>query len=81
MILSSVLAQGIPTDPLMVLGSADEIPPSKLTEVKKLMIKALERKFPAEKIYTLETDTDAVNLGTYQTFYTIYFYELKGLYA
>ena len=32
------------------------------------MIKALERKFPAEKIYTLETDTDAVNLGIYQTF-------------
>ncbi|XP_023320999.1 pre-rRNA-processing protein TSR1 homolog [Eurytemora carolleeae] len=62
LILSSVLAQGIPADPLMVLGSADEIPPSKLTEVKKLMIKALERKFPAEKIYTLETDTDAVNL-------------------
>ena len=38
--MSSVLAQGIPAEPLMVLGSADEIPPSKLTEVKKLMIKA-----------------------------------------
>jgi len=62
LVLSTVLAQSLPCDPVMVLGDADEIPPNKLNEVKKLMIKALERKFPAEKIYTLESEADAINL-------------------
>ena len=34
-----------------------------MNEVKKLMIKALDRKFPAEKIYTVDSDSDALNLG------------------
>jgi len=62
LILSSVLAQSLPTDPVMVLGSTDEIQPNKVNEVKKLMVKALERKFPAEKIFTLNSETDALNL-------------------
>jgi len=62
LILSSVLAQSLPTDPVMVLGSTDEVPPNKMNEVKKLMIKALDRKFPAEKIYTVDSDSDALNL-------------------
>eukprot|EP00088_Acartia_fossae_P067217 TRINITY_DN837_c0_g1_i1.p1 TRINITY_DN837_c0_g1~~TRINITY_DN837_c0_g1_i1.p1 ORF type:complete len:793 (-),score=239.64 TRINITY_DN837_c0_g1_i1:73-2451(-) len=62
LILSSVLAQSIPTDPIVLLGSPDEIPPNKMNEVKKLMVKALERKFPVEKVHTLQTDSEAVNL-------------------
>jgi len=62
LILTTVLAQSLPTDPILVLGDSDEIQPSKINDVKKLMIKALERKFPAEKIYTLDSDADAINL-------------------
>ena len=32
-------------------------------QVKKLMIKALERKFPLEKIHMLGTDAEAVNMS------------------
>ena len=42
--LSTVLAQSLPCDPVMVLGDADEIPPNKLNEVKKLMIKVKKNK-------------------------------------
>jgi len=62
LVLSCVLAQSLPTDPIMVLGSTDEVPPAKMNEVKKLMVKALERKFPAEKIYTVDSESDALNL-------------------
>ena len=44
MVLSTVLAQSLPCDPVMVLGDADEIPPNKLNEVKKLMIKVKKNK-------------------------------------
>ena len=44
MVLSTVLAQSMPCDPVMVLGDADEIPPNKLNEVKKLMIKVKKNK-------------------------------------
>jgi len=65
LLLSSILAQSLPTDPIVVLGSQDEIPPNKINEVKKLMIKALERKFPLEKIHMLGTDAEAVNMMRY----------------
>ena len=32
-------------------------------QVKKLMIKALERKFPVEKIHTLSSTSEAVSMG------------------
>ena len=44
LVLSTVLAQSLPCDPVMVLGDADEIPPNKLNEVKKLMIKVKKNK-------------------------------------
>jgi len=65
LILSTVLAQSVPTDPIVILGSQDEVPPNKINEVKKLMIKALERKFPVEKVHTLWTDAEAVNMVRY----------------
>ena len=39
LILTTVLAQSLPTDPILVLGDSDEIQPSKINDVKKLMIK------------------------------------------
>jgi len=61
-ILSSILAQGISTDPTFVVGSLDEISPKKHTEVKKLLVKALERKMPVEKIWSVDGEQEAVNL-------------------
>ena len=40
----------------------DEIAPNKLNEAKKLMIKALERKFPVEKVFTVQNEGEATNL-------------------
>jgi len=62
LILSSVMAQSLPTDPVVVLGSPDEVHPGKINEVKKLMIKALERKFPVDKIHTISSTPEALNM-------------------
>ena len=62
LVLSSVLAQSLPTEPLLVLGNTDEIPAKKLTDVKRLLLKTLDRLLPAEKIHTVENAGDAVNL-------------------
>jgi len=75
LVLTSVLAQSLPTDPVMVLGPTDEIQPSRLADVKRLMVKVLERKYPAERIYTLNTDADALvlvrALGTQKRRYNV----------
>jgi len=60
-LLSSCLAQGISADPVFVVGNLDEIPPKKHTDVKKLLVKSLESKFPVEKVWSIEGDLDAVN--------------------
>jgi len=59
MLLTSILSQGLPTSPVMVVGNMDEIPPKKHTEVKKLLTKAFEKKLPIEKLYTIENSGDA----------------------
>jgi len=62
LILTTVLAQSVPSDPLIVLGSPDEIAPNKLNEAKKLMVKALDRKFPVEKVLTVQNEGEATNI-------------------
>jgi len=61
-LLSSILGQGLPSDPIFLVGSMDEIPPKKHNEVKKLLAKALERKITVEKVYSVMEDIDAINL-------------------
>eukprot|EP00092_Neocalanus_flemingeri_P018370 GFUD01019879.1.p1 GENE.GFUD01019879.1~~GFUD01019879.1.p1 ORF type:complete len:755 (+),score=290.87 GFUD01019879.1:292-2265(+) len=61
-LLSAVLAQGLSTDPIFVVGNLDEIPPKKHIEVKKLLAKSLERKLPVEKVWSVEGELEAVNL-------------------
>jgi hypothetical protein len=62
LVLSSVLAQSLPTEPLLVLGNTDEIPAKKLGEVKRLLLKTLDRKLPVEKIHTVDSPGEAINL-------------------
>jgi len=62
LILTSVLAQGLPTSPLMVVGDMDEIPPKKHNEAKKLLLKAFEKKLPVERLYTVENSSEALLL-------------------
>jgi len=57
--LTSILSQGLPTSPVMVVGNMDEIPPKKHTEVKKLLTKAFEKKLPVDKLYTVENSNEA----------------------
>ena len=61
-LLSSVLAQGLPCQPVFVVGSMDEIPAKKQSEVKKLLVKALERKLPVEKVWSMQEQGEAVNI-------------------
>jgi pre-rRNA-processing protein TSR1 len=62
LILSSVLAQGLPTDPLLLLSNTDEVPAKKLSDVKRLLIKTLDRLLPVEKIHTVDSPAEALNL-------------------
>jgi len=62
LILTSVLAQGLPTSPLLVVGDMDEIPPKKHSEVKKLLLKAFEKKLPVERLHTVENSSEALLL-------------------
>jgi hypothetical protein len=39
LVLSSVLAQSLPTEPLLLLGNTDEIPAKKLADVKRLLLR------------------------------------------
>ena len=61
-LLSSVLAQGLPCQPVFVVGSMDEIPAKKHTEVKRLLVKSLERKLPVEKVWSMQEQGEAVNI-------------------
>jgi len=61
-LLSALLAQGLSADPVFVVGNLNEIPQKKHIEVKKLLAKSLERKFPVEKVWSLEGEVDAVNM-------------------
>jgi len=61
-LLSALLGQGLSADPIIVVGSLDEIPPKKHMEVKKLLARSLEKKLPVEKVWSVESEVDAVNL-------------------
>jgi len=61
-LLSALLSQGLSADPTFIVGSLDEIPTKKHMEVKKLLAKSLESKFPVDKVWSVETETEAVNL-------------------
>ena len=61
-LLSTILAQGLPAAPTFLVGSMDEIPPKKHNEVKRLLAKALEKKLPVDKVWTVEGEAEAVNL-------------------
>ena len=62
LVLSSVMAQSLSTEPLLVLGNTDEVPAKKLTDVKRLLLKTLDRLLPVDNIHTVDTPNEAVNL-------------------
>ena len=65
MVLSSVLAQGLSSDPVFVVDNLSDIPANKQQEVKKLLAKNLEKKFPVEKVWSAQSESEALNLLRY----------------
>ena len=61
-VLTNLLLQGLPSSPIMVAGNMDEIPPKKHTEVKKMLMKAFDKKMPVEKVFSVDNNNDAVVL-------------------
>jgi len=62
LLLTAAIAQGLPSSPIMVAGNMDEIPPKKHTEVKKMLMKAFDKKMPVEKVFSVDNNNDAVVL-------------------
>uniref|UniRef100_F7FZN4 Pre-rRNA-processing protein TSR1 homolog n=1 Tax=Monodelphis domestica TaxID=13616 RepID=F7FZN4_MONDO len=59
--LSCLFAQGLPTYSLAIQGVGG-LPPKKQTEAKKKLSKALEKRFPGDRLLHLDTRQDAVLL-------------------
>lgn len=60
-ILNMALSQGLPT-PMVCLMDLESIAPKKRTQVKANIQKAISTVLPEEKVMTLDTNTDGLNL-------------------
>jgi len=62
MVLSSVIAQGLSSDPIFLVENLSGIAPGKHQEVKKLLAKNIEKRMPIEKVWSAQNESEALNL-------------------
>ena len=60
--LAAVIAQGLAADPIFLLTDLDAIPAKKQADVKKNLLKMLNKKIPVEKIHTCRTEQEGILL-------------------
>ena len=61
-VLGAVLAQGLSTSPVFVLKDLDQLAQKKQNDAKKAILKALNKRFPVEKLYICESESEGVLL-------------------
>ena len=60
--MALILSQGLPSEPVFLLTDLDSVAGKKQGDVKKSLLKALNRRFPVEKLHTCRNQQDGVLL-------------------
>jgi len=60
--MALILSQGLPSEPVFLLTDLDSVPAKKANDVKKSLLKALNKRFPVEKLHTCKNEQDGVLL-------------------
>ena len=61
-LLAAVLAQGIPVDPTIIITDLDSVAPKRQGEVKKTLLKMINKRFHLEKLHVCTTEQEGVLL-------------------
>ena len=60
--MALILSQGLPSEPVFLLTDLDSVAAKRQNEVKKSLLKALNKRFPVEKMHTCRSEQDGVLL-------------------
>ena len=60
--MALILSQGLPSEPVFLLTDLDSVAAKKQNDVKKSLLKALNKRFPVEKLHTCKNQQDGVLL-------------------
>ena len=60
--MALILSQGLPSEPVFLLTDLDSVATKKQNDVKKSLLKALNKRFPVEKLHTCKNQQEGVLL-------------------